>query len=340
MADPRFFDCAGPFPLGVLAELAGATLGANADPEREVADVAPLHAAGPRDVSFFDNRRYADSLGASMAGSCLIRPSDTEKAPSGMALLVTETPYLSFARVSRTFYPVPAIDPGIAGTVAIDPTAAVGPDCRIDPFAVIEANASIGARCHIGPHAVIGKGVAIGDDSRIGAGCSLGNCIVGARVRLFAGVRIGEAGFGFATERESGTHVDIPQIGRVVIEDDVVVGANSTIDRGAGPDTVIGQGSRIDNLVQIGHNAVLGRGCILVAQAGISGSAQLGNFAVVAAQSGVAGHIRIGVGARVAAKSGAMRDVGDGETVAGAPALPIKQFFRGVASLKRLSERE
>ncbi len=340
MADPRFFHRVGPFSLGAVAELAGATLGANADPEREVADVAPLHAAGPGDVSFFENRRYADSLGVSTAGSCLIRPSDTGKAPPGMALLVTETPYLSFARVSRAFYPVPAVDPGIAQTAAIDPTAEIGPDCRIDNFAVIEANVSIGARCHIGPQAVIGRGVTIGDDVRIGAGCSLGHCIVGSRVRLFAGVRIGEDGFGFATESESGTHVDIPQIGRVIIEDDVTIGANSTIDRGAGPDTVVGQGSRIDNLVQIGHNAVLGRGCIIVAQAGISGSATLGDFAVVAAQSGVAGHIRIGVGGRVAAKSGAMRDVADGETVAGAPAIPIKQFFRGIASLKRLSERD
>ena len=340
MADPRFFDRAGPFPLGVVAELADATLGANADPGHEITDVAPLQSAGPRDVSFFDNRRYADSLGVSGAGACLIRPSDTGKAPPGMALLVTETPYLSFARVSRAFYPVPAVEPGIAPTAAIDPTAAIGPDCRIDHFAVIEANVSIGARCHVGPQAVIGKAVSIGEDSRIGAGCSLGHCIVGSRVRLFAGVRIGEDGFGFATERESGTHVDIPQIGRVVIEDDVAVGANSTIDRGAGPDTVIGQGTRIDNLVQIGHNVVLGRGCIIVAQAGVAGSAELGDFAALAAQSGVAGHIKVGVGGRVAAMSGAMRDVADGETVAGAPAMPIKQFFRGIASLKRLSERE
>ena len=340
MADPRFFDRAGPFPLGVIAELAGATLGANADPEREMTDVAPLHAAGPLDVSFFDNRRYAGTLGASTAGSCLIRPSDTGKAPSETALLVTDTPYLAFARVSRAFYPVPTVDPGIADTVAIDPTATLGAGCRVDHFAVIGADVSIGARCHIGPQTVIGKGVAIGDDVRIGAGCSLGHCIVGSRVRLFAGVRLGEDGFGFATEQDSGTHVDIPQIGRVIVEDDVVVGANSTIDRGSGPDTVIGEGSRIDNLVQIGHNAVLGRGCIIVAQAGISGSATLGDFAVVAGQGGVAGHIRVGAGARIAAMSGAMRDVADGETVAGAPAVPIKQFFRGIASLRRLSERE
>ncbi len=340
MADPRFFDRTGPFSLGVVAELAGAVLSADADPVRQMKDVAALDVAGPEDVSFFENRRYAESLGASTAGACLIRRSDIGKAPPGMTLLVTDTPYLAYARVSRAFYPIPDVEPGIASTAAIDPGATIGPDCRIDDFAVIQADVSIGSRCHIGPQVVIGRGVVIGDDVRIGAGCSLGHCVVGSRVHLFAGVRIGEAGFGFATERESHTHVDIPQIGRVIVEDDVLVGANSTIDRGAGPDTVIGAGSRIDNLVQIGHNVVLGRGCIIVAQAGIAGSAKLGDFAAVAAQGGVAGHITVGVGGRVAAMSGAMRDVAAGETVAGAPAMPIKQFFRGIANLKRLSEQE
>ena len=300
----------------------------------------PLDAAGPKNVSFFDNRRYVDSLAASAAGACLIRSADAAIAPPEMALLVTETPYLAYARVSRAFYPIPPVEPGIAPTATIDPTAAIAPGCRIDPFAVIGAQASIGSRCHIGPHAVIGRGVTVGEDVRIGAGCSLGHCVVGSRVRMLAGVRIGEDGFGFATDREAGSHVDIPQIGRVLIEDDVEIGANTTIDRGAGPDTVIGQGTRIDNLVQIGHNVVLGRGCIVVAQAGISGSTTLGDFAVVAAQGGVAGHLNVGAGARIAAKAGVMRDVAAGETVAGAPAVPIKQFFRRVATLRRLSERE
>ena len=340
MADPRFFERAGPFSLGQLAQLADAALGANAEPDREMADVGPLDAAGPEDVSFFDNRRYADSLAVSAAGACLIRSADAAIAPPDMALLVTETPYLAYARVSRAYYPIPPVEPEIDPTASIDPTAAIGQGCRIDPFAVIGAQASIGPRCHIGPHAVIGRGVALGEDVRIGAGCSLGHCVVGSRVRMLAGVRIGEDGFGFATDRNAGSHVDIPQIGRVLIEDDVEIGANSTIDRGAGPDTVIGQGTRIDNLVQIGHNVVLGRGCIVVAQAGISGSTTLGDFAVVAAQGGVAGHLNVGAGARIAAKAGVMRDVPDGETVAGAPAVPIKQFFRRVATLRRLSERE
>ena len=340
MADPRFFDRAGPFSLGQIAALAEAALAANADPDREIADIGPLDSAGPDEISFFDNRRYADSLAGSAAGACLIRGSDAAVAPADMALLVTETPYLAYARVGRAFYPVPPVEPGIAATAALDPTASIGQDCRIDPFAVIGAGVSIGSRSHIGCHAVIGRGVAVGEDVRIGAGCSLSHCVVGSRVRLLAGVRIGEDGFGFATDSEAGSHVDIPQVGRVVIEDDVEIGANSTIDRGAGPDTVIGRGTRIDNLVQIGHNVVLGRGCIVVAQAGISGSTTLGDFAVVAAQGGVAGHLKVGAGARIAAKAGVMRDVADGETVAGAPAVPIKQFFRRVATLRRLSERE
>ena len=340
MADPRFFDRAGPFTLGELAERAGATLGANADPGLEIEDIGPLDAAGPRAMSFFDNRRYADSLAASAAAACLIRGADSGKAPPRMALLVTETPYLAFARVSRAFYPIPPVEPGIHPTALVDPTSDIGSGCRIDAYAVVAAGVAIGRGGHIGPHAYIGPGVSIGEDVRIGPGCSLGHCLVGSRVRMLAGVRVGEDGFGFATDRDGGGHVDIAQIGRVLIEDDVLIGANSTIDRGAGPDTVIGRGTRIDNLVQIGHNAVLGRGCIVVAQAGISGSTNLGDFVAIAAQGGVAGHLKIGAGARIAAKAGVMRDVADGETVAGAPAVPIKQFFRDVANVRRLSERK
>ncbi len=340
MADPRFFDRAGPFSLGALAGIAGAALGADADPEREVLDVGPLHTAGSRDISFFGNRRYADSLAASAAGACLIRGSDAAKAPDGMALLVTDTPYLAYARVARAFYPLPPVEPGIAPTAAIDPAAGIGADCRIDPLAVIEAGAAIGARCHIGSHTVIGRGVVVGDDVRIGPGCSLGHCIVGSRVRLSAGVRIGEEGFGFVTDPETNAHVTIPQIGRVLIEDDVEIGANTAIDRGAGPDTVIGAGSRIDNLVQIAHNVVVGRGCIIVAQVGIAGSSTLGDFAVVAGQGGVTEHLKVGAGARVAAQALVLRDVADGETVAGTPARPIRQVYRSIATLRKLSKRE
>ena len=337
MADPRFFAVAGPFTLGALAEIAGAELSPGADADRSIRDVAPLDNATGDELSFFDNRRYAEAFAASRAGACLVHPGRAENAPNGMALLLSETPYLGYARVAQAFYPLPAIVAGIAQGAVVDPSASLGPGCRIEPNAVIGADARLGARCLVGANAVIGPSVVIGDDVRIGANASLAYCMIGSRVRLFAGVRIGEDGFGFAIGPQGS--IGIPQLGRVMIEDDVEIGANSTVDRGAGPDTVIGRGSRIDNLVQIGHNVTIGQNCIIIAQAGISGSTTLEDHAVLAAQAGIAGHLRVGKGAQIAAQSGVMRDVGDGQAVAGSPAVPIKSFFRSVAVLKRLSEK-
>jgi UDP-3-O-[3-hydroxymyristoyl] glucosamine N-acyltransferase len=201
---------------------------------------------------------------------------------------------------------------------------------------VVEAGAEVGAYCRIGPNAVIGAGVVLGERCVIGAGASLSHCLVGARVTIYPGARIGQDGFGFAMDAEG--HVRLPQLGRVVIEDDVEVGANSTIDRGAGPDTVIGRGAMIDNLVQIGHNVQVGRGAVIVAQAGVAGSTKLGDFAVLAAKAGVAGHLTIGAGAKIAANAGVMRDVDPGAEVVGAPAIPKRQFFRQQVMLARLAE--
>ena len=195
-----------------------------------------------------------------------------------------------------------------------------------------------GARCQIGAHTVIGQAVELGDDCRVGPHVTLSHCLIGARVVLHPGVRIGQPGFGFAPDREG--PVKIPQLGRVVIGDDVDIGANTTIDRGSGHDTVIGPGTMIDNLVQIGHNVVLGRGCILAGQVGISGSTKLGDFVMAGGQAGLAGHLDIGSGARIAAKAGLMRDVASGETVCGIPAVPIASFMKQVAILQRLARKK
>ena len=213
----------------------------------------------------------------------------------------------------------------------MDPSAEVG------PFAVVGARAEIGPACRIGPGAVIGEGVQIGPHCRVGAQASISHAILGARVYVYPGARIGQEGFGFAVGPAG--FVTVPQLGRVLLEDDVEVGANSTIDRGSTQDTVIGAGSRLDNLVQIGHNVRLGRCCIVVSQAGISGSTVLEDFVVVAAQAGLVGHLRIGAKARIGAQAGVMRDVAAGADVLGAPAIPVREFFRQVATLRKLSMR-
>lgn len=338
MTDLRFFNRAGPYSLGELAELSGARLGGGVDGKQLITDVAPLETAGPEDITFLDNRKYLDAFAGSRAGAAFVDERFAERAPAGMALLLTKEPYKAFARAAQAFYPAKPVIPGIAPTAIIGPAATVPADCEIGPYVVIEAGARIGARCQIGTHTVIGQAVELGDDCRVGPHVTLSYCVIGARVVLHPGVRIGQPGFGFAPDREG--PVKIPQLGRVVIGDDVDIGANTTIDRGSGHDTVIGPGTMIDNLVQIGHNVVLGRGCILAGQVGISGSTKLGDFVMAGGQAGLAGHLNIGTAARIAAQAGLMRDVEPGSTVAGAPAVAITSFWRQVAVLQRLATKK
>jgi UDP-3-O-[3-hydroxymyristoyl] glucosamine N-acyltransferase len=336
MADPRFFRNAGALSLRRLAEIGDATLSEGADPAVLCAGVAPLDQAGPADVSFLDNRRYVDSFAASRAGACFVSPDMACRAPPGMALLLTTRPYRAFALAAQAFYPAEAAASEISPFATIDPSARLGEGCEVAAGAVIEAAADIGAGCRIGPNAVIGRSVVIGTATSVGACASISHALIGSRVVIYPGVRIGQDGFGFAMDADG--HVRLPQLGRVIVEDEVEIGANTTIDRGAGPDTVIGRGAMIDNLVQIGHNVRVGRGAVIVAQAGIAGSTVVGDFAVLAAKAGVAGHLRIGAGARIAANAGVMRDVEPGAEVVGSPAIPKRQFFRQQVMLARLAQ--
>ena len=228
--------------------------------------------------------------------------------------------------------------PGVAPGAVIDPTARLGEGTAVEANAVIGPGVEIGKRCLIGANSVIAAGSVLGDEVRVGANVSISHALIGSRVRLYPGARIGQDGFGFALDPKA--FVKVPQLGRVIIGDDVEIGANTTIDRGAVRDTIIGSGTMIDNLVQIGHNVQIGRGCVLVAQVGISGSTRLGDHVMLAGQVGLAGHLVIGSGARIGAQAGVMRDVAPGETVMGSPASPAKEFFRQIAALQRLARRK
>lgn len=337
MADPRFFANSGPFTVGEIASRTNAEIGGKGDAGLVLKEVGPLDTAGPSTLSFLENRKYTPLYECSLAGAVFVQPELADRAPSAMTLLLTPTPYKAYAIASSLFHPEPGFVPTVAPTAVVDASARIGEGCRIGHNAVIEAGAEIGAHCRIDANAVIGPGVVIGEHCWIGANATVSHSLIGHHVRLYPGVRIGQDGFGFAPDTDG--LLKIPQLGRVVIGDHVEIGANATIDRGAGPDTIIGSGTVIDNLVQIGHNVVVGRGCILVAQTGISGSTRLGDYVQIGGQGGLAGHLDIGKGARIAAKSGVMRDVGAGETVCGHPAIPIAEFFRQVAAIQRLARK-
>ena len=337
--DPRFFRRAGPFPLSHIAE----TIGESAEGlpiARLFGGVAPLHTAGPEQISFLTNRQYGPILAETRAGAVVLDPKLAHLAPPGTIALVSSRPVLAWARVAALFHPLPPLNPGIHPTAVVDPSAHIAADAEIGPLAVVGARAEIGARCRIGPLVSIGDGVIIGADSRIGSHVSISHSLIGERVFILPGARLGQDGFGFDPTPTPKGFVSVPQLGRVVIEDDVEIGANTMIDRGSAQDTVIGAGSRLDNGVQIAHNVTLGRCCVIVSQAGISGSTTLGDYVTVAGQAGLTGHIHIGQGARIGAQAGVMADVAPRSSVVGTPAEPVREFFRQVAFLRRMMRRD
>ncbi len=337
MTDTRFFRRAGPFTLQQLAEISGGTLQNEAAGDVVVSDVAPLYKAGQDDISFLDNRKYVPAFETCVAGACVVHPDLADKAPETVALILSTEPYRAYAKIAHAFYPQDMAKGGISDKAIVHETAVIGQDVCIEPGAVIGERVEIGDRTHICANAVIREGVVVGEDCYIGSNVTLCYTLIGNKVIIHAGAAIGQDGFGFAMGPKG--HLKVPQLGRVIINNDVEIGANTTIDRGAGPDTIIGEGVRIDNLVQIGHNVELGRGCVLVAQVGVSGSSRFADFVVAGGQAGIAGHLKIGPGARIGAQAGIMRDVPAGQTVIGSPAVPAKEYWRQVNAVERLGKK-
>ncbi|MFN0218902.1 MAG: UDP-3-O-(3-hydroxymyristoyl)glucosamine N-acyltransferase [Hyphomicrobium sp.] len=333
-----FFDRAGPFALSVLAKELGANIVGGGDPNVPIEDVRPLKDAGPCHLAFIENRKYLAQLDQTRAGACLTAAVFAPRLPAATAALVVAQPYHSFARALLMFYPGSRHPMTTrAGAPPVDPTARLEEGVSVEPGAVIGPDVEIGSGSRIAAGAVIGARCCIGRDTYIGPSATITHALIGDRVIVHAGVRIGQDGFGFAMGRSG--HLKVPQIGRVVIQDDVEIGANTTIDRGALKDTIIGEGTKIDNLVQIGHNVVIGRHCVLVAFSGVSGSTELGDFVVMGGQSGAVGHIKIGSGAQIGGSTHPTHDVPPGARMFGTPAKPLKEWAREAATLKRLAAR-
>jgi len=332
MPDPRFFEDLGPVRLGELASLTGAELAGAGAGERLVNRVAVLAHAGPDSITFLSDRRYAAELLGGQAGACFLAPGAVDSAPAGCAVLVTPNPQGAYALAALRLH-----RPRAAGSQAVAADARLEEGVVLGPGAVIGPAAQIGRGTRIGANAAIGPGVAIGRDCEIAANVTIGFALVGDRVKILAGAVIGEPGFG-ATVGPQGL-IDIPQLGRVIIQDGVSIGANTTIDRGAFDDTVIGENTKIDNLVQIAHNVRVGRNCVMAAHTGISGSVTIGDGAQFGGRAGVADHITIGAGARVGAAAGVMKDIPAGETWGGMPARPIRHWLKETAWLARMAHR-
>ena len=284
MPDPRFFTKTAPKTLGELAKVSGADIGSGSDSGRLIHDVAPLDVAGPEQISFLDNAKYRDAFKVTKAGACIVTPDMVEFAPAGVSLLVTKSTYKAYALVAQEFYPEPYPAAFVSPHARIGKDVVLGAGCVIADGVVIGDSAEIGAGAWIEANTVIGQHVKIGSATRIGANCIVSHALIGDHVWIYPGCCIGQDGFGFAIDPKG--HVKIPQLGLVIIEDGVQIGANCAIDRGAGPDTIIGQGSWLDNLIQVGHNVKIGKGCVIAAQCGISGSTVLEDYVVMGGQVG------------------------------------------------------
>ena len=333
MPDPRFFEDLGPITLGELAELTGAELAQGGAARKTVGGVSILAQAGPDEVTFLTDRKLAAELAASRAAACFLPADLAGAAPAGCVALLTRQPQAAYALAAQRLHRVRAVATGPA--IAAD--AVLEDGVELAPGVVLGPGVRIGRGARLGANTVVGPGVAIGRDCRIAANVTISCALIGDRVSILAGAVIGEAGFG-ATVGPAGI-IDIPQLGRVIVQDGVTIGANTCVDRGAFDDTVIGENTKIDNLVQIAHNVRVGRNCVMAAHTGISGSVTIGDGAQLGGRVGVADHLTIGSGARLAAAAGVMKDVPPGETWGGFPAQPIRGWMRETAWLKKSAGR-
>ncbi|MDC0147547.1 UDP-3-O-(3-hydroxymyristoyl)glucosamine N-acyltransferase [Alphaproteobacteria bacterium] len=335
MADPRFYDCAGPFSASAIAALIDGTC--TGDDASIFKDIASLETAQSDMLSFFSNPKLSQSLSDTKAGAVLMSQAHRELCPPHVQAIICVDPYRAMAHVARAFYPLAAQGRPMAGERQdghlVHPSAHIGDNVVLGLGAMIGPNVVIGDDCVIGAGAIIGHGVTLGHECVIGPQVTLGFCLLGNRVMVQSGARLGTDGFGFAPGQ---SHIKIPQLGRLIVQDDVEIGANCTLDRGAMGDTTIGEGTKLDNLVHIAHNVELGRHCFLAAESGIAGSTKIGDYVQMGGQSGISGHLEIGSHSLIGGKSFVAKSLPEKASVSGAPARPRGELYRDQAFVSRL----
>lgn len=318
-----------------IAELVQGEL--RGDAHHSIRRVAPLDQADSEALSFVASSRYTEQLKDTAAGIVIVSESLAEHVPASAVAVIAKDPQAAFRRVLLELHPERKPEPGIDSTANVAPGATIDPTASVGAFAVIEDGVVVGPRCRIGAHVSIGQGSRLAEDVTIHDGATLyWGVTLGSRVTIHSGARIGKPGFGFVWE--DGGHRRVPQVGGCRLEADVEIGANSTVDRGALGDTLIGTGTKIDNLVHIGHNVQIGAHVIIIAQVGVSGSTRIGDGAILAGQAGIQGHIEIGAQARIGGQAGVLGDVPAGETVSGYPARPHREALRAQAGFFKLPE--
>ena len=338
MVDRAFFNNNGPFRLADIAEICNAVLKDSSQENVEIKEIATLVNAGQGDVCFFYDKKKKEAAAWIKATACVTTEELAPLIPQGVVVLATNNPKLAYLNLKSRFYSEIKRENNIAPSAKIARNAIIGGNCFIGENVVIEDNVKIGDNCIIDHNVVISQGCQIGNNCRIGVGAHISYCIMGNDCFMYSGVRIGQDGFGFLMVE--GKHKKIPQLGRVIIGNDVEIGANSCVDRGATDDTIIGDGCRMDNFVQIAHEVKLGKSCIFVSMAGVAGSCTFGDYVVCGGQTGFADHLTVGSGAQIASQSGIMRDVAAGDVIMGSPAVPIKDFMRQVSYLNKVSKQK
>ncbi len=337
MVDTNFYICKTNVTLAEVAKVTSAVLADESKGNETVAALATMNSATANDICFFYDRKRKEKAAAMQAKACITSADLRAFVPQNVIVLLSDDPKIAFIKLNEYMYAEKKPAAGIDASAQIAASAKIGKGCFIGAHVVIGDNVIIGDNCVIEPNVVIAHDCQIGNNCRIGNNASIAYAKIGNDCYIYTGARIGQDGFGFQLMNYQ--HHRIPQLGLVIIGNDVEIGANACIDRGALDDTVIGDGSRIDNLVQIAHNDKLGRGCVVVSQVGIAGSCTLGDFVVLGGQVGLADHLNIGSGAQVAAQSGVMRDIEAGAVMMGSPCVPFKDFMRQVAFLQKNSKK-